>query len=81
MAASLKSGSAAGSTSGSGSGSAAAVSITGSRSGVRITAGADAKTAPARGAVMRSKSPVAIRPVESNSVASVAISTIGSFFG
>ena len=35
----------------------------------------------ARGAVMRSNSPVAIAPALSIKVASVAISTIGSFFG
>ena len=35
----------------------------------------------ARGAVMRNSSPVAIAPEVSSKVASVAISTIGSFFG
>ena len=43
------------------------------------TAGTNATDA--RGAVMRSNSPVAIAPALSISVASVAISTIGSFFG
>ena len=37
--------------------------------------------ANARGAVVRSNSPVTIRPLLRSSVASVAISTIGSFFG
>ena len=36
---------------------------------------------PARGAVIRSNSPVAIAPALSINVASVAIRTIGSFFG
>ncbi len=34
-----------------------------------------------RGAVMRNSSPVTIAPEVSSKVASVAISTIGSFFG
>ena len=38
-------------------------------------------TAGARGAVMRSSSPVTTMPAVSIKVASVAISTIGSFFG
>ena len=47
----------------------------------RIDAAGETNAATARGAVMRNNSPVTIMPVESNSVASVAISTIGSFFG
>ena len=38
-------------------------------------------TAPVLGTVMRNNSPVMIAPEVSNSVANVAISTIGSFFG
>ena len=74
IAASLKSGSISGSGPGREAQVAAATgSIKGSRSGVRITTGADVKTAAARGAVMRNNSPVTIRPIVSNSVASVAI--------
>ena len=54
-----------------------ALSAFGSRAGATEAA----SEATARGAVMRSNSPVTIRPVESSSVARVAISTIGSFFG
>ena len=50
---------------------------TGSRSGAET----DTKAAAARGIVMRSNSEVTINPVDNISVASVAISTIGSFFG
>jgi hypothetical protein len=54
--------------------------MTGSRR--RITAAAGAKARPtAPGAEMRSNSPVMMIPDDSNSVASVAIRTIGSFFG
>ena len=48
---------------------------------MRIAAGADTNAATARGAVMRSNSPVTIAPARSIRVANVAISTIGSFFG
>ena len=49
---------------------------------VRIGAGEDRSSQrSARGAVMRSNSPVTIAPEVSSKVASVAISTIGSFFG
>ena len=44
-------------------------------------AGDETNAATARGAVMRSNSPVTIAPALSIKVASVAISTIGSFFG
>ena len=68
------SGAIAGARTGSGG---AAKTISGAIS--RTTSG---ETAPvARGAVMRNSSPVAIAPEVSSKVASVAISTIGSFFG
>ena len=53
------------------------------RTGAGPRAGNDGNTnaAGARGAVMRRSSPVAIAPALSINVASVAISTIGSFFG
>ena len=46
-----------------------------------IEADGDINAAAARGAVRRKSSPVRIAPPESSNVASVAISTIGSFFG
>src|SRR5258708_6372771 len=60
---------------------AGSVAATAAAGGARTGAGEDANAAIARGAVMRSNSPVAIVPALSISVASVAISTIGSFFG
>src|SRR5882757_1105864 len=49
--------------------------------GSDVRTGADANAADARGAVMRSNSAVAMQPALSINVASVAISTIGSFLG
>src|SRR5580692_9760009 len=60
-----------------GSTGAAKTFATGSRSG----ADTDTNAAAARGIVIRSNSPVTINPLDSIRVASVAISTIGSFFG
>src|SRR2546423_9247279 len=64
-----------------GAGSAAKVASAAEVAAARSGAGEDANAAVARGAVMRSNSPVAIAPALSINVASVATSTIGSFFG
>ena len=91
---SLKSGS-GGRTTGSGAGCRATGGVgAGAAAGANVGAGISVKTGSAagasatigiaaneRGAVIRSNSPVTIRPLMRSSVASVAISTIGTFFG
>ena len=53
----------------------------GSGAAAWIDADGEMNAATARGAVMRNYSPVTMMPLESSRVASVAINTIGSFFG